>query len=239
MIELIASIVEQYELWLYGGLALTVLWYIGQAWRSHHRLSISVYGLEREAAGVSRSRALSMLVVVIASGSLVYMTARYVNPNLTVFLPAEATPAVVLLTLEPTSTPDVVIVLPGQATPTLSGTPRSQLASTPLPAGGVGCTNPLATITSPLAGAVLSGIVEVQGVSNIPDFAFYVLEISTLGGNWLNLYTDNEPVKGGVLGEWNTEFHKPGDYSFRIVVYDASGAFVAPCTIPITVGGVP
>ena len=85
------------------------------------------------------------------------------------------------------------------------------------PAGGVGCTNPLAMITSPLPGAVLSGSVEVQGVANIPDFAFYVLEISTLGGNWLNLYTDNEPVKGGVLGEWNTELHKPDDYLHYMV----------------------
>ena len=59
------------------------------------------------------------------------------------------------------------------------------------------------------------------------------------GGNWLNLYTDNQPVEGGVLGQWDTELYPQGDYSFRLVVYDASGAFAEPCTIPITVGGVP
>ena len=237
MIEGITSIVEQYELWFYVVLGVAAACYLRGVWRAQHLFRISVYGLERETASVARSRASSMLVIVIASASIVYITARHINPNLNLFVPPTATPVVILLTAEPTSTPDVVIVLPGQPTPTLEGTPRALLTSTPLPSGGIGCNNILATITSPLAGGVLSGVVEVQGVSNIPDFAFYVLEISTLGGNWLNIYTDNQPVDGGVLGQWDTGSHPQGDYNFRLVVYDASGAFAEPCTIPITVGG--
>lgn len=237
--EIITSLIEQYALWIFVGLALAALWYIQAIWRSHRRFGISVYGLEREAASIDRSRAFSMLLVVGALSSLVYLTSQYISPNLTLFLPEEATPAVILMTAKPTLTPDIFIVLPGQPTPTLAGSPTPIFVNTALPAGGVGCNNPLATIISPLPGAVIAGLVEVQGVASIPDFAFYVLEISTLGGNWLNLYTHNEPVSGGVIGQWDTSLYSVGDYSFRLVVYDASGAFAEPCTIPITIGGVP
>ena len=76
-------------------------------------------------------------------------------------------------------------------------------------------------------------------MANIPNLAFYVLEISTLGSNWLNIYTDNQPVDGGVLGRWDSGLYPSGDYSFRLVVHETSGAFVDPCTIPITIGSGP
>ena len=86
---------------------------------------------------------------------------------------------------------------------------------------------------------MLSGKVEVQGTADIPDFAFYVLEISTLGDNWLNVHTHNEPVPSGVLGAWDSTRHASGEHAFRLVVYKADGAFEVPCVIPISIGGAP
>lgn len=235
----IISLVQKNELWFYAFLIIVALWYIRAIWNAQYMFRISAYGLERETARIARARALSMLVLVFASVSLVYLTARHFSAYIISSIPDEATPTVILLTSEPTATPDVVIVLPGQPTPTLSVSATPLFASTLLPPGGVGCTNSLAKITSPLPGAVLSGFVEVQGVANIPNLAFYVLEISTLGSNWLNIYTANQPVDGGVLGNWDSGLYSPGDYSFRLVVHETSGAFVDPCTIPITIGAGP
>ena len=149
------------------------------------------------------------------------------------------TPALVLLTAVPTATPAVSILLPGQASPTPSGSATPVPTVTPVPPAGSGCRVAAATISSPLAGAVISGQVDVRGSANIPDFAFYVLEISTVGDNWLNLYTDDKPVQDGLLGRWNASLYPPGEYAFRMIVYDARGAFPEPCTIPITIGGLP
>ncbi|MFQ5406987.1 MAG: hypothetical protein ACE5FI_01005, partial [Anaerolineales bacterium] len=111
--------------------------------------------------------------------------------------------------------------------------------NTPVPAGSLGCQNPRATISSPLPGAVIAGQVEVVGAADIDNFAFYVLEISTLGDNWLTVVTSNTPVNQGVLGTWDSSLQSAGNYGFRLIVYDASGAFQEPCVIPITIGGSP
>ena len=62
--------------------------------------------------------------------------------------------------------------------------------------------------------------------------------LSTLGDNWLNVYTNNEPVTSGVLGAWDSTQHYLGDHAFRLVVYKADGDFEEPCVIPVSIGGV-
>ena len=101
---------------------------------------------------------------------------------------------------------------------------------------------PGATITSPIPGAILAGVVEVRGTANIDNFAFYVVEVSTLGENWLTVITSQpdaeghmSPVIEGVLGTWDTRLQDAGDYALRLVVYDAVGNHPVPCTIPITI----
>ena len=236
----ITAFVEENERWLYLVLGIVSLWYLRGYWREQHRLHIGAYMLERETASRGRASALAMLVLLVAGAGFVYITARHISPNLGVLLslPMEEEGGV-LITAVPTETPDVLLLLPGQPTPTLVGTATPMQQNTPVPPTGVGCDNPLAVIVSPLPGAVLSGKVEVQGTADIPDFAFYVLEISTLGDNWMNVHTHNEPVSSGVLGEWDSDRHAPGEHAFRLVVYNSDGAFLEPCAIPVSIGGAP
>ncbi len=232
------AFVEGYERWLYLALGFVAIRYLRGLWRAQHRLHIGAYILERETASRERASALSMLVLLASAAGLVFMTARHIIPNISVLFSLQAEDeGVLLITALPTDTPEVLLLLPGQPTLTPSGTVTPLPQNTPVPAAGVGCNNPLAVIVSPLPGAVLSGQVEVQGTADIPDFAFYVLEISTLGDNWLNVHTHNEPVSSGVLGEWDASGHASGPYAFRMVVYNADGAFVEPCVIPISIGG--
>jgi hypothetical protein len=238
--EQITAFVEGNERWFYLSLVFVALWYLRAFWGAQHRLHMGAYILERETAGRERAFALSMLVLLAAASGFVYMTAQHISPNLGVLLsPPIEDEGAVLITAAPTETPDVVLLLPGQPTPSPVGTATLAPQNTPVPAAGVGCDNPLAIIVSPLPGAVLSGKVEVRGTADIPDFAFYVLEISTLGDNWLNILTQSEPVSAGIMGQWDSTRHAPGEHAFRLVVYNADGAFVEPCVIPVSVGGAP
>ena len=238
--EQITAFVEGNERWLYLGLGFIALWYVRRFWLAQHRLHMGAFVIERETASRERAFALSMLVFLAAAGGFVYMTAQHISPNLGVFLsPPVEDDGVVLITAAPTETPDVVLLLPGQPTLIPAGTATLMPQNTPVPAAGVGCDNPLAVIVSPLPGAVLSGKVEVRGTADIPDFAFYVLEISTLGDNWLNVLTQSEPVSAGIMGQWDSTRHAPGEHAFRLVVYNADGAFMEPCVIPVSVGGAP
>jgi hypothetical protein len=79
--------------------------------------------------------------------------------------------------------------------------------------------------------------VEVVGTANIPDFAFYKLEINgpSTEGNWQTLSAGSTPTVGGVLGSWDSSIYIPGNYNFRLVVYDASGNWPPPCVVPINI----
>ena len=234
----ITAFVEENERWLYIVLVIVSLWYLREFWRAQHRLHIGAYMLERETASRGRASALAILVLLVSGAGLVYITARHISPNLSTLLSLPMEEEVVtLITAVPRETPEVTLLLPGQPTPTMAGTATPIKQNTLVPPTGVGCDNPLAVIVSPLPGAVLSGTVEVQGTADIPDFAFYVLEISTLGDNWMNVHTHNKPVSSGVLGEWDSNRHPPGEHAFRLVVYNSDGAFLEPCAIPVSIGG--
>ena len=238
--EQIAAFVEGNERWLYLSLGSVALWYLRGFWRAQHRLRVGAYVLERETARRERAFALSMLVMLAAVSGFVYMTARHISPNLGVLLSLQVQGEdALLMTAVPTETPEVLLLLPGQSASATARTATPVPQNTPVPAAGAGCDHPLAVIISPLPGAVLSGQVEVQGSADITDFAFYVLEISTLGDNWLNVHTHNEPVPSGVLGTWDSTRQLPGEHAFRLVVYNADGAFVEPCVIPVSIVGAP
>ena len=134
----------------------------------------------------------------------------------------------------------MILLLPGQSTRIVTEEiDLEKQKNTQVPISGVGCENTNAVIYSPLPGAVLSGNVEVQGTADITDFAFYTLEISTVGDNWLTVHTQDIPVSSDVLGNWNSSIYEEGEYAFRLVVYNAAGAYSQPCVIPIFIGKLP
>ena len=115
---------------------------------------------------------------------------------------------IIMITSAPTVTSDVILLLPGQSTRIVTEEiDLEKQKNTQVPISGVGCESTSAVISSPLPGAVLSGNIEVQGTADITDFAFYTLEISTLGDNWLTVHTQDSPVSSGVLGNWNASIY--------------------------------
>ena len=235
----LSSWVARFGPWLYAAIGLAMLWAGRAYWLAEQALRQSQYGVQRERAAEARALALSVLLIAVSGLGLVLLFSQGISPGLAALRFDTPTPALVLVTAVPTAAPDVSILLPGQPSPTPSGSATPAPTITPVPLAGSGCRVASATITSPLPGAVISGQVDVRGSANIPDFAFYVLEISTVGDNWLNLSTEDKPVQDGLLGRWNASLYTPGEYAFRLIVYDARGAFPEPCTLPITIGGLP
>ena len=236
------NFVESYENLLYGCLGLLALWYLRAYLAASYKLRIGAYIVERETAIREQILSLSMLIVLAGLLGLVYFGARRVLPKLDIILRNSDSldSDIVMITSVPTVTPDVVLLLPGQ--PTQIGIEEIDVEkqkNTQVPIGGVGCENTNAVIYSPLPGAVLSGNVEVQGTADITDFAFYTLEISTVGDNWLTVHTQDIPVSSGVLGNWNASIYDEGEHAFRLVVYNAAGAYSQPCIIPIFIGSAP
>lgn len=234
MIWLIEQI-DRNALWLYLGLGVFGLIQLVRFIQAERTMTRAPYNFVREVAGGVAAQSGALLLVTVLLAGVVFATAFWVAPNIPVIfnVPPTLTP-ITPPTPEPTATSPVVI--PGLVTPTPAESPTPAATRTPVPVGGANCSNLAATISSPLPGAVLGGEVEVVGTADIPNFAFYVMEISTLGDNWLVVYTGSTPVRNGVLGVWNASLQTPGDYAFRLAVFDATGAGPAPCTIPISIG---
>lgn len=97
------------------------------------------------------------------------------------------------------------------------------------------CTNPDSFIASPNVGDELKGIVAIRGTANLPNFAFYKLEIRREGAstaqNYVTFFTGQERVTNGVLATLNTANYSDGEYWVRLVVVDSTGNYPERCAI--------
>lgn len=109
----------------------------------------------------------------------------------------------------------------------------------PSPSSSV-CPNPLAQITYPPMDATVSGIIDVLGTANIPNFKFYKMQYRSeqdreQNREWGQLKQSDQPVVGGTLMEWNTFTVPSGVWWLRLVVEDPTGNYPEPCEIRVTV----
>jgi LysM repeat protein len=97
------------------------------------------------------------------------------------------------------------------------------------------CTNSDSFIASPDVGDELKGNVAIRGTANVPNFAFYKLEIRREGAStaqdYVTFFTGQEPVINGVLATLNTANYPDGEYWVRLVVVDSTGNYPERCAI--------
>lgn len=117
--------------------------------------------------------------------------------------------------------------------PTLVGT---IIAGMPPP---VGCDKPDAQLQIPANGQVLFDSVTVIGTANTNNFASYKFELSgpSTGNSFTPVGGDKtSPVADkGVLGQLALSPFQPGEYEFRLTVFDITHALKASCTVTITI----
>jgi hypothetical protein len=77
------------------------------------------------------------------------------------------------------------------------------------------------SLDSPAQGAALQGLVSIEGNTDVDDFVRYRVEFSALldsTGTWFVIRESAEPVRNGVLAEWDTTGLSDATYSIRLIV---------------------
>jgi hypothetical protein len=213
MIEALQFIVR-YQLQILAGLGALTLVYLILLSSARARLDRTPFGLEREAALRRQNRAVAVLGILVSLALLVYLSERLILPAI-IGPPVTATPP---------------------ATPTITPSP---VAADHVVVDSSGCDNPNVTLTAPANHEVIAGSYEVQGTADIPNFAFYKIEISGAGtgSEWLSLDVGTEPVVEGALGSFDANARESGAYAFRLVVLDNAGNSPPPCVVAVTLVG--
>ena len=235
---------------------------LGQLARARRILRTAMFGLEREQGQALRNHSLSLIGLF---GGILGVV-LYVNFQIAPTLPTELlklpTPTPNLFAT-PFASPTPLDAPPTGATrpperlefaPTatlasaLPTAPPASNAATPtsavitgggdgfIPSGG-GC-SPAISISQPRPNSTQSGTVAFLGTANIPNFAYYLLELRGEGTNsiWLNLLGSDEtltPVSNGTLGAANLAGLPNGTYALRLAVFDGEGNISGQCEIEI------
>lgn len=212
--EDVVRLLSEHEFRLYGLLGAVALICLALALLAVRRLGRTPFGLERALARRSLNNALTGLLACLALGVSLYLANRYVTPA---------------WFAEPTD-------LPPEFRPTVAPTATPILSAGPLTVDSSGCDPDRVMLTQPTGGARLTGEVEVLGTANVPNLAFYRIEISgvTTNGAWVTLNVGNEPKVNGRLGVFNVNSYQAGEYAFRLVVTDNLGQAYPACAVAVT-----
>lgn len=236
----LVKLIADYAVWLYLVLGLAALLFLRAYLVARRERDNSIFALERESAtGRMAQATMGFLVTLILVGGVFYTSQTLVEE---IPLP-EATPTpTALIVLPPTATPPPLLPTP---TPTDTPRPRPTLppleASTPptpetSPGVAASCPNPGVRISEPGTGATVSGVIQMIGSANIPDFWYYKFEFKGNGfGDWTFIQRFDTAISGGILGAWDTRSVPSGDYEFRLVVVDKTGNYPEPCTLLLSV----
>src|SRR5512141_2453822 len=199
----------KYEVIIYLLLLLASLFVFRWLWRAWREWRQAYFSLEREIAMRHLAQALvfSGLVLIFVCGQTI--VGSFIVPG----LPASAR----------LGTPTIDLLAPTQSGDSSGNT--TALALTPAPAapatGSAGCVPGQVEITFPKSGDTISGVIEIIGTVNVPNFGFYKYEFAAVGSDlWATISADRNPKKNESLGNWSTGTLVPGEYQLRLVVTD-------------------
>lgn len=216
----------KYEVIIYLLLLLASLFVFRWLWRSWREWRQAYFSLEREIAmrKLARNAIFAALILILACGQTII--GSFIVPG----LPASA--------LVGTPTIDLL----GSPNSTAGPESGAVLAFTPASAspvqGSEGCMAGEIEILSPKNGDTVSGVVEIRGTVNVPNFGFFKYEFAAIGSDlWATISADRKVVKNDLLGSWSTGTLVPGEYQLRLVVTDTQGQALPACVISVRVVG--
>jgi len=216
-----------FEFWIYLLIGLAALFFIRKFILSWQELKDAAFGLERESAQSRLNQSATVLVLLLTMAVSEFVLVYFISPA----IPAAS--ALPTLTINPLST----------ATTTVSAEMMNQgedslAAAQPPPeaVSGEGCIPDQIMISFPIGGQEVSGVVEILGTADNPNFGFYKLEIKRPEeAVWLTLQAGNQVVRDGKLGDWDTRRLTPGEYQLGMVVVDSLAQASQPCIVNILV----
>lgn len=212
-----------YQSLIYISLAILGLFVFRRMWSAWKEWRDAVYSLEREFALWRLVRVTAVGFMVLGLFFAEFYIATFIAPS----LPAS----------DLSITPTLNLLVSPQVSPVVIDSTQSALTPVePVPSGMSGCVADKIMLTSPKPGDEVSGITDLIGTANIPNFGFYKYEIAPVGtDNWATVAAAREPVKDDLLGKWNTLSLDNGDYFLRLVITDNVGNALEPCVIAVRV----
>ena len=191
----------------------------------------SVFGLERQ---VAHEKVVSATTVLVLLGLLAvgeFIVATFLVGEIAQ-QPLYATPTIEVLTTPTATLPEVI---PTDATPTPTPYPQAQIEGVESK-----CVAGVLEISSPKHGDEVSGVVEIIGSVNTPNYGSYRYEYSTMGEpNWQVIAAGSGVQVGSSLGYWYTTDLVPGEYMLRLVALDNQGIETSACVIVVQVTAPP
>ena len=252
MMEGIVFFIEQVATGLYIVLGAALLltlraWILSNgAYRATH------FELERDLARYRRANASTAVILVVEAILIVVGVQRVVAPTMSGQRIDPITLAQVVEDGEfstPTPAPasgGLVIDASGvqlgeidpaaqiQPTPTLTPTPVGTIVpNAPAPI----CSSEDVSLQIPANGMIVFEPITVMGVANTENFSFYRFELKgeSTSGNFAYIGVNgSQPVSElAPLGQFVPAYYEPGEYQFRVSVFDVSNALQASCTVTI------
>ncbi len=253
--------VEQIAPGLYILCGLGVLLGMRSYYLARRAVAGAQFELEKELAQYHLANALTIVIAMVEIGLAVLAIARVVAPTLRALPPQTTAPVAIaaetpFVTAIPgsqtsaqgTATPGSIfaegVEIPGLedelnlapfATPTLTPTPVGTIIPDVPPA--LGCDTPDAMLTIPANGMVVFEATNVVGSANAADFAFYRFELKGPATNnaWTVLADYTVPVVQGELGQIVPTLLIPGEYRFRLAVFDITNTRRAFCEVTVII----
>ena len=216
-----------FEFWIYLLIGLGALFFIRKFILAWQELKDAAFGLERESAQARLNQSATMLVLLLSMAVSEFVLVYFVAPAVP-GVSSLATPTMSLL-----ATPTVTL------SAEMANPVENEAAAAPQvnqPALSAGCIPDQSQISFPLANQETSGVVEILGTADTPNFGFYKLEIKKPEETvWLTLQAGNQVVRDGKLGDWDTRRLTPGEYQLGLVIVDNEAQSSLPCIINVRV----
>ncbi len=249
----IVFLIEQVAVGLYilAGVGILMAW--RRLAQAQGDLRATHFELERDIYRYKRANALTALLILVEFALAILGIQQVVAPTLRRTLDV-GTAATVITDLPFLTPPPAEVVFGGPvidisgvqigeaeviqviATPTMTPTPVGTIL--PNPPAIAGCDTPNATLQVPANGMLVFEPVNVIGTAFIDNFAFYNFELKgpATFGNYVVVRRYDRPVnETSVLGQFVPAFYEPGQYEFRVTVFDNTNILKAACMVNITI----
>lgn len=253
MMSGVVFFIEQIATGLY--IVLAALMFLAARWwlRANTAYRATHFELERDLARFSRANAGTALILLIQLGLVVIGVQQIVAPTLRGTLdldvrivnvaedgdfrtPIPSPPPAGGLVIDPSGV-QLGEIDPAQQilpTPTLTPTPVGTIVPNAPPAE---CSSPEASLQIPANGMVVFEPITVVGVANTDNFSFYRFELKgdSTSGNFAIIGVDGTQavIELAALGQFVPAYYAPGEYEFRLTVFDITTAVRASCTVTI------
>jgi hypothetical protein len=226
---------QQYEQVLYFILGLAGIYFGWNLYISIVDVRKAVFGLEQISAKRKFNQSAISLFIVFMMGYMVYAMVSFFVPwfSTDVDLPID----VELTQIANSDNPDGEIVSD-------TSLDENEIGITPSPLSDIeinqdGCVEGEIEINFPRPNTIVSGVISVEGLINVPNFGHYKVEISRVDvGLWHPLMASHNLVtETGTLTEWDTTKSIAGDWIIQLVVVNSDNTTLIPCRIPIRISG--